>query len=42
LIKEQKIHKVVLSGVKNHLPHIVRECPDIIALGYDQNFYVKN
>jgi FAD synthetase len=36
------VDKVVLSGVKNHLPHIKRENPDIIALGYDQKAYVKN
>lgn len=34
--------KVVLSGIRNHIPHIVKEKPDIIALGYDQRFYVKN
>jgi FAD synthetase len=34
--------KVVLSGMKKHLPHIIREHPDIIALGYDQRNYVKN
>ena len=34
--------KVVLSGIKNHLPHILKERPDIIALGYDQKFYIKN
>jgi len=28
--------KVILSGIKNHIPHIVKEKPDIIALGYDQ------
>ncbi len=36
------VDKVVLSGIKNHLPHIVKERPDIIALGYDQKAYVKN
>ena len=36
------VDKVVLSGIKNHLPHIMRERPDIIALGYDQKVYVKN
>ena len=36
------VDKVVLSDVKNHLPHIVKEHPDIIALGYDQKYYVKN
>lgn len=34
--------KVVLSGIKNYLPHIIAEHPDIIALGYDQKAYVKN
>lgn len=34
--------KVVLSGVKNHIPHIIKERPDIIALGYDQKAYIKN
>lgn len=43
LVKKFKlIDKVVLSGTKNHLPHIIRENPDIIALGYDQKAYVKN
>ncbi len=43
LVKKNKmIDKVVLSGVKNHLPHIIKERPDIIALGYDQKAYVKN
>ena len=36
------VDKVVLSGVRSHLPHIVRMYPDIIALGYDQKAYVKN
>ncbi len=34
--------KVVLSGLKNHIPHIIKEHPDIIALGYDQRDYIKN
>lgn len=43
LIKKCKmVNKVVLSGVKDHIPHIVKESPDIIALGYDQKAYVKN
>lgn len=43
LIKKCKMaDKVVLSGLKNHLPHILKENPDIIALGYDQRAYVKN
>lgn len=36
------VDKVVLSGLKNHLPHIIKENPDIIALGYDQKTYVPN
>lgn len=31
--------KVVLGSLKNHLPHILKEAPDIIALGYDQKGY---
>ena len=43
LIKKSRlINKVVLAGFKNHIPHIVKEKPDIIALGYDQKVYVKN
>lgn len=42
LKKCELIDKVVLSGAKDHLPHILKEAPDIIALGYDQTFYVKN
>lgn len=43
LVKKCKlVDKVVLSGIKNHLPHIIKENPDIIALGYDQKTYVKN
>lgn len=40
--KSRLADKVVLSGVKNYLPHIIAERPDIIALGYDQKAYVKN
>jgi len=36
------VDKAVTSGVKNHIPHIIKERPDIIALGYDQKAYVKN
>ncbi len=35
------VDKVVLGGLRNPWPHIVREKPDIIALGYDQNIYVN-
>ncbi len=36
------IDKVVLSGINNYILHIIKETPDIIALGYDQKHYVKN
>ena len=42
LIKSNLVNKVVLSGIKNYLPHIIKEHPDIIALGYDQKAYVPN
>lgn len=34
--------KVVLGGLKSYLPHIIKNNPEIIALGYDQRAYVKN
>jgi FAD synthetase len=34
-------NKVILGGLGRHLPHILRQKPDIIALGYDQKAYVK-
>jgi FAD synthetase len=43
LIKKSGLaDKVILSGIKNHLPHIIKEHPDVIALGYDQTAYVTN
>ncbi len=36
------VNKVILAGIQNHLPHIIKERPNIIALGYDQKAYVKN
>lgn len=43
LVKKIKfIDKVVLAGKNKYLPHILKENPDIIALGYDQKAYVKN
>lgn len=40
-IKKVKIiDKVVLANVKNYFSHILKEKPDIIALGYDQKAYV--
>ncbi|MFZ2149603.1 MAG: adenylyltransferase/cytidyltransferase family protein [Minisyncoccia bacterium] len=40
--KSKLVDKVILSGRTNHIPHIVKERPDIVALGYDQKAYVKN
>ncbi len=43
LVKKCKyIDKAVLSGKLKYLPHILKEKPDIIALGYDQKAYVDN
>lgn len=35
------VDKVILAGKTKYLPHIKKERPDIIALGYDQKAYVK-
>ena len=35
------VDKVVIGGSSDHLPHIIKERPDIIALGYDQVAYVR-
>lgn len=40
--KSALVDKVVLSGLTNHIPHIVKVKPSIIALGYDQKNYIKN
>ncbi|PIR68837.1 FAD synthase [Candidatus Nomurabacteria bacterium CG_4_10_14_0_2_um_filter_30_12] len=36
------VDKVILAGKVNYLAHILKEKPDIIALGYDQKSYVKD
>ena len=36
------VDKVVLAGIKDHIFHIAKMRPHIIALGYDQKAYVKN
>ena len=42
LVKQNKfVDKVVLAGEIKYLPHILKEKPDIIALGYDQKAYVE-
>lgn len=35
------VDKVVLGGLKDPWGHILKERPDIIALGYDQKIYVE-
>lgn len=42
LKKIRLVDKALLGGQGNHLPHILRQRPDIIALGFDQKAYVKN
>lgn len=39
--KSKLAEKVVLGGLHQHLDHIFRQKPDIIALGYDQKAYVR-
>jgi len=44
LVKIRKlsiVDKVILGGLGSHLPHIIRQKPSIIALGYDQKAYTK-
>jgi FAD synthetase len=35
------IDKVIMGSMEDHLPHIVKQKPDIIALGHDQTAYVR-
>ncbi len=35
------VDKVVLAGKDKYLSHILKENPDVVALGYDQVAYVK-
>ena len=42
LQKNNVADRVVLGGLTNHLAHILKARPDIVALGYDQKDYVKN
>lgn len=42
LVRKSKFaDKVVLAGEIKYLSHILKEKPDIIALGYDQKAYVQ-
>lgn len=36
-----EVDKVVIGAAGDHMPHIIKEKPDIIALGYDQVAYVR-
>ena len=36
------VDKAVLGAVRNYMLGIIKEQPDIIALGYDQTAYVEN
>lgn len=36
-----EVDKAMLGAIGDHMPHIIEQKPDIIALGYDQNAYVK-
>lgn len=40
--KSGLVDRVVLGSLDDHISHILKERPDIIALGYDQRAYVKN
>ncbi|MBI5530874.1 MAG: FAD synthase [Candidatus Doudnabacteria bacterium] len=42
LKKNKLVDLAVLGGKNQHLPHIVKLKPDLIALGYDQKAYVDN
>jgi FAD synthetase len=42
LKKSRLADSVVLGGLRDHIAHIKRSRPHIIALGYDQRDYVKN
>lgn len=39
--KHALVDEAVLSGSNDHMPHIIKARPDIIALGYDQTAYVR-
>ena len=40
--KSRLVDRAVLGGLGSYIPHIVRENPQIIALGYDQKNYLKD
>lgn len=42
IINSGEADKVVLGSMDDHISHILKYKPNIIALGYDQKAYVKN
>lgn len=42
LSKHPLVDKAVLGGKQSHLAHILKEKPEIIALGFDQKVYTQN
>ena len=36
-----EVDKALLGAIGDHMPHIIKQKPDIIALGYDQSAYVR-
>ena len=36
-----EVDKAMLGAIGDHMPHIIKQKPDIIALGYDQTSYVR-
>lgn len=42
LLEVAGIDKVVMGGARDFIPHILKESPDIIALGYDQIAYTES
>ncbi len=40
--KSDLVDRAILASIQDHISHIVKEKPSIIALGYDQKAYVDN
>ncbi len=38
----KQVNRAVLGGINNYLKHIIKEKPEIIALGYDQIAYTNS
>lgn len=36
------VDRALLGGIKDYISHIIKQKPEIIALGYDQTAYIKN